>query len=63
MNARETAWQPAEEVASAIEPEAGLIGQLDTAVFGRSLITVLARSAWLVTVEKRLRADPLSPLS
>jgi len=46
MNAREAAWQPAEEAASVLEPEAGLIGQLDMAGFGRSLATVLARSAW-----------------
>ena len=46
MNAREAAWHPAEEAASALEPEAGLIGRLDMAGFGRSLATVLARSAW-----------------
>ena len=46
MKAREAAWQPAEEAASVLEPEAGLIGQLDMAGFGRSLATVLARSAW-----------------
>ena len=60
MNAREAAWQPDEEAASALEPEAGLIGQLDMAGFGRSLVAVLARPAWLVTVEQRLRADPRS---
>jgi hypothetical protein len=63
MNAREAAWQPLEEAPSALEPEAGLVGQLDMAGFGRSLVTVLARSAWLVTLEQRLRADPLPPLS
>src|SRR5215831_6660645 len=46
MNSREAAWRPAEEAASVLEPEAGLIGQLDMAGFGRSLATVLARSAW-----------------
>ena len=63
MNGREAARQPAEVVARALEPQAGLIGQLGMAGFGRSLVTVLARSAWLVTVEQRLRADPLPPLS
>ena len=45
MNVRETAWQPAEEAAAALEPEAGLIGRLDMAGFGQSLISVLARAA------------------
>ena len=33
MNAREAAWQPAEVVARALEPQAGLIGQLGMAGF------------------------------
>jgi poly[(R)-3-hydroxyalkanoate] polymerase subunit PhaC len=44
MNARETAWQPAEEAAAALQPEAGLIGRLDMAGFGQSLASVLARA-------------------
>lgn len=45
MNAGDTAWQPAEEAAATLEPEAGLIGRLDMAGFGQSLISVLARAA------------------
>jgi polyhydroxyalkanoate synthase len=45
MSGREAAWRSAEEAASALGPEAGLMGRLDMASFGRSLLTVLARAA------------------
>ncbi len=45
MSIRETAWQPAEEAAGALGPEAGLIGRLDMAGFGKSLFLVFAQAA------------------
>ena len=45
MSAQETAWQAGEEAAGALAPEADLIGQLDMAGFGQSMIAVLTRAA------------------
>jgi polyhydroxyalkanoate synthase len=45
MSAQETAWQSAEDAAGALAPEADVLGRLDMASFGESIIAVLARAA------------------
>ena len=44
MSARETAWQTAAQASEALGPETGLLGRLDPADFGASLLTALTRA-------------------
>ncbi|HEV2452489.1 MAG TPA: alpha/beta fold hydrolase [Streptosporangiaceae bacterium] len=45
MNGRQTGREPAVEAADAIAPEGGVLGRLDPAAFGASVLSVLARAA------------------
>ncbi|HKB31968.1 MAG TPA: alpha/beta fold hydrolase, partial [Streptosporangiaceae bacterium] len=45
MSGREAAWRSAEEAAAALGPEGDLVGRLDMASFGQSMLAVLARAA------------------
>ena len=45
MSARETAWQAGADASEVLGPEGGLFAQVDPAEFGRSVLSVLGRSA------------------
>ncbi|MGO9216267.1 MAG: PHA/PHB synthase family protein [Streptosporangiaceae bacterium] len=44
MSESDIAWQAAQDAAQALAPEAGLVGDLDSAGFGKSLLAVLNRA-------------------